>query len=83
VVKHEEAFLTATYGAAYARYVRDVPRFIPDFSRWHDVKKITVTPRLVVRTALEACLFFLAYPAFEAIEWLQSAGIFATPIVLP
>jgi protein-S-isoprenylcysteine O-methyltransferase Ste14 len=83
VVAHEEAFLAATYGAVYARYVREVPRFIPDFRRWHDVKKISVTPRVVVRTTLEACLFFLAYPAFETIERLQSAGIFATPFVLP
>lgn len=83
VVAHEEAFLAARYGADYARYMREVPRFMPDFRLWHDVKKITVTPKVVVRTTLEACLFFLAYPAFELVEWLQSAGIFATPIVLP
>ncbi|MDP2620970.1 MAG: isoprenylcysteine carboxylmethyltransferase family protein [Hyphomicrobiales bacterium] len=83
VVAHEEAFLAQKYEEDYARYLREVPRFIPDFRRWHDIKNITVTPRLVVRATLEASLFFLAYPVFEAIEWLQSLGVFATPIILP
>jgi protein-S-isoprenylcysteine O-methyltransferase Ste14 len=83
VVAHEEAFLSAAHGEAYARYLKEVPRFVPDFRLWHDVDKIDVTPRLVVRTTLEASLFFLAYPVFETIEWLQEAGLLITPIVLP
>lgn len=83
VVMHEEGFLMKAHGEAYARYVREVPRFLPDLRRWHDVDRIDVTPRLVVRTTLEASLFFLAYPAFETIEWLQQLGILATPISLP
>lgn len=83
VVTHEEAFLSGAHGEAYARYLKEVPRFFPDFRLWHDVEKIDVTPRLVVRTTLEASLFFLAYPVFETIEWLQQAGLLITPVVLP
>lgn len=83
VVAHEETFLVQKYGQAYACYMREVPRFIPDFHLWRDVPTLTVTPSLVVRAALETSLFFVAFPGFEAVEWLQSLGVFATPIVLP
>lgn len=83
VVMHEEAFLLKAHGAAYARYLREVPRFRPDVRLWRDTDRIVVMPKLVVRTTLEASLFFLAYPAFETIEWLQQSGILATPVLLP
>ena len=83
VVTREEAYLTIVHGADYERYLREVPRFLPDLRKWRDAEKITVTPRLVVRTAFEASLMFLAYPLFETIEWLQGAGVLTTPILLP
>lgn len=83
VVAREEAHLLAAHGEAFSRYMSEVPRFLPDLRRWHDVERIEVTPRLVVRTALEACLFFIAYPVFEIVEWLQSSGYVATPVLLP
>jgi len=83
VVAREEAYLAIVHGADYRRYMREVPRFIPNLRKWRDVDTTSVSPKLVVRTAFEASLFFLAFPLLEAVETLQLAGLLKAPIVLP
>lgn len=83
ITRREEAFLAEAFGAAFARYSADVPRFFPAFGKWRDADQLMVTPRTVVRTLFESSLFFLAFPAFEAVEWLQQSRWLIVQIVLP
>lgn len=74
VVRQEEAYLADAFPHEYALYARDVPRFWPRFSGWRDVDEVVVKPHLVRRTFLDACLFLLAVPIADVVDWLQDAG---------
>jgi protein-S-isoprenylcysteine O-methyltransferase Ste14 len=74
VVREEERALTAKFGQEFAEYLNKVPRWIPDFSLWQDVRRAEIDPRTVLITMRDSVWFFAALPAFELIEWLQTAG---------
>jgi protein-S-isoprenylcysteine O-methyltransferase Ste14 len=56
IVQREEAFLLSRFGDAYISYCRRVPRWIPNLSLWHSPSEITVQPKLVWKTFLDAAL---------------------------
>ena len=64
VVAKEEAFLKSKFGAVYEAYVKQVPRWIPNFRLWSEPEQFDAKPRFIRRTALDASLFFLALPCF-------------------
>lgn len=74
VTRAEEAFLAGVFGQEFHAYTARVPRFWPRFSGWRDVDELTVMPRPVLRTFLEASLFLLALPLIEARDLLQASG---------
>nr|WP_256515677.1 isoprenylcysteine carboxylmethyltransferase family protein [Alsobacter ponti] len=83
VVFHEEEFLTVRHGASFEDYASEVPRFLPR-ALWTGYDgQIPVEPRLVMRTALDSALFFLAVPVFAVIEQAQRSGLVDALIVLP
>lgn len=83
VVAREEQFLQHKFGSTYDAYVQNVPRWIPNFSRWYAAKEITVNPTFVLRTMRDAAVFFVALPFFELLEGLQETGIVHAYINLP
>lgn len=80
VIRTEEAFLKGTFGAPYVKYCSEVPRFFPRPSLFQDEERLSVKPDRVYRTMLDGLVFFVAYPAFEFVEYLQSIDVL--PILL-
>ncbi|WP_409723198.1 methyltransferase family protein [Pseudorhodoplanes sp.] len=74
VVRHEERALAERFPAEFARYRDRVPRFLPDFRRWHEADTLVVRPALVRRTFFDATLFLLAAPGLKALETLRDAA---------
>jgi protein-S-isoprenylcysteine O-methyltransferase Ste14 len=83
VVAREEAFLAERYGDAYRAYVRSVPRWLPDFSRWRSPAEIAVKPRFLLVTMRDSALFFAALPLLEMLDWLHAAGHLPVLLRLP
>ncbi|WP_259780638.1 methyltransferase family protein [Aestuariispira ectoiniformans] len=75
VIRKEESFLTAHFGAPYRHYLDTVPRWLPNPALWHDVEETVVRPKLVLTTFRDACIFLLAYPFFEFVEKAQLVHI--------
>jgi protein-S-isoprenylcysteine O-methyltransferase Ste14 len=74
IVQREEAFLLSRFGDAYISYCRRVPRWIPNLSLWHSPREITVQPKLVWKTFLDAAWFLAVLPVFELLEELHQSG---------
>ena len=83
VVRREETFLAEAFPADFAAYAARVPRFWPRFSAWREAGELLVKPHLVRRTFLDACLFLLAVPLTDLIEWLQTLGYLPILLRLP
>lgn len=83
VIRREEAYLGATFGAPYADYLARVPRFLPRFGLYRDAGTLSVVPRRIYSTFFDGLVFFLAIPVFEMIEWLQAAGWLPVLLRLP
>ncbi|MFN0218181.1 MAG: methyltransferase family protein [Hyphomicrobium sp.] len=83
VVAEEEAFLAKAFPDDWARYSRDVARFMPRFRLWRDTEQLTIKPALVVKTFLDACLFALAIPGADLIETAQAHGYLPVLLLLP
>ena len=82
-VRKEEAFMSHVFGQAYADYSERVPRFLPRFATWRDVDELTVKPVVVVRTFRDSCLFLLAIPIAQTIDWAQQIGYLPILLSLP
>ena len=74
VVRHEERIMSETFGSPYRDYMARVPRWLPDFSLWRDDHRPEVQPRAVYLTMRDSMWFFIALPAFEAVDRLQTLG---------
>ncbi len=83
VVNKEEQALMARYGDPYRAYMAEVPRFLPRLSLWQNVDTLTISPRSVMMTFLDACVFLLAIPLAEGIRLLQHAGYLPVLLQLP
>lgn len=83
IVAREEAHLAARHSAEYADYVARVPRWIPDFKLWVEADRPMGYPRNVFLAARDASAFFLAWPLFALIGWLQDSGILPVLLRLP
>ena len=80
VIRTEEAFLKQNFGKPYTDYCAQVPRFFPRFSLFRDDKELLIRPERLYRTFTDGLVFFVAYPFFEFIEYLQDSHIL--PILL-
>lgn len=83
VVAHEEAFLLHKFGEAYRAYMREVPRWLPRLSRWREPQELTIKPRFLRETLMDASLFFLPLPCFELLEMLHEKGLVPVYFMLP
>lgn len=83
VVRHEERILSEFFGPVYREYMAQVPRWLPDFTLWRDDRRPEVQPRAVFLTMRDSMWFFIALPAFEAVDWLQATGYLPVLFHLP
>lgn len=83
LVLREERLLSQIHGVEFELYRQRVPKFIPDFSLWRDVKKIEIEPRYALTTALDGCVILLWLPIAEALEHMHDAGFFPVLLRLP
>ncbi|MFQ0815004.1 isoprenylcysteine carboxyl methyltransferase [Brucella anthropi] len=80
VIRTEEKFLKQNFGKPYEAYCAKVPRFFPSFSLFRDDKELIVRPDRLYRTFTDGLVFFVAYPFFELVEYLQD--IHVLPVLL-
>ncbi|ABS13524.1 MULTISPECIES: methyltransferase family protein [Brucella/Ochrobactrum group] len=80
VIRTEEKFLKQNFGKPYEAYCASVPRFFPKFSLFRDDKELIVRPDRIYRTFQDGLVFFVAYPFFEFVEYLQD--IHVLPVLL-
>ena len=83
VIRREERYLRDAFGTAYCDYSRRVPRWWPRFSAWADLERVEARPRLMLITFRDACLFLLAVPVLESIEWLQASHLLPVLLQVP
>ncbi|PCJ60134.1 MAG: isoprenylcysteine carboxyl methyltransferase [Rhodospirillaceae bacterium] len=83
VIRKEETFLLKKFDGPYRDYLATTPRWLPNWRLWKDADTLVVRPNLVWMTFRDASLFYLAYPLFEGIEWLQATGILPVYLWLP
>jgi protein-S-isoprenylcysteine O-methyltransferase Ste14 len=83
IVAREEEHLTARHGEIYRDYVARVPRWIPDRKLWQEADEPMGYPRNVYLAARDASAFFLSWPMFAFIGWLQNIEILPVLLRLP
>lgn len=83
VAQEEEKGLEAAYGQPYRDYCARVNRFLPRFSLWRGAQVTEVHVERVTRTFIDACVFLLAIPIAEGIEYLQESGILPVLAQIP
>jgi protein-S-isoprenylcysteine O-methyltransferase Ste14 len=74
----EEQRLAARYGQKFTDYARRTPRFIPDFSLFHDNATYSVDTRTYRYAFFDAVWFIWAYALIQLIEKLHEGGILPT-----
>lgn len=79
-VRGEEAALSDRFGAIYAKYCAQTPRYAVRLSLWRAERELTISMPLMYRTAVESGLFFAAAPLAEIIRRLQQAE--ALPVLV-
>lgn len=75
VIRSEEARLTRLFGAEYEQYVREVPRFLPDLSLYHEPADYVVKPKVFRHAVHDVMWFIFAVGILECIEGIQEAGL--------
>jgi protein-S-isoprenylcysteine O-methyltransferase Ste14 len=78
VVAREEQDLGRIFGERYAAYCAEVPRWVPDWSRYQEPAAISVSPRRVRGAILDAMWFLWAFALWEFTEELHSLKLLPT-----
>ena len=63
------------FGEPYSAYIREVPRFFPKWSLYHEPKEYTVKPKVFRHAAGDVLWFVLAVGILECIEAIQESGL--------
>jgi protein-S-isoprenylcysteine O-methyltransferase Ste14 len=79
----EEQRLAAKYGQEYTDYARCTPRFIPDFSLFHERETYAVNSKTYRHAFLDAVWFVWIYGLIQLIAKLHEAGILPTLFKIP
>lgn len=83
LVQREEEFLQEKFGDEYKKYMKSVPRFVPNFSKFQMKDEITVNAQLLKNGAMDAIWWFSAYPVVELAEYVRDLGVFAPIVYIP
>jgi protein-S-isoprenylcysteine O-methyltransferase Ste14 len=79
----EEQRLSAKYGQEYTDYARRTPRFIPNFSLFHERETYSVNTKAYRYAFLDAVWFIWIYALIQLIEKLHASGILPTLFRIP
>lgn len=79
----EERSLRHRFGATFLSYSARVPRFFPNLSLWRDVNELTIRPRIVRATFIDACIFLISIPIAEGLDYLHSIGVLPVLVRVP
>jgi protein-S-isoprenylcysteine O-methyltransferase Ste14 len=79
----EEQRLAARYGERFTDYLRHTPRFIPNFSLFHENDTYSVDTRTYRYAFMDAVWFIWAYALIQMIEKLHECGILPTLFRIP
>lgn len=71
VVRREEAYLGAAFGAAFEQYCARTPRWWPAFANYREPETLTLCPRTVRRGIVDAMWFIWAFLLWELAELLH------------
>jgi|GEM_PF-3078825 len=77
-VFHEEQYLAKHFGDAYASYQQRVPRWLPKSFQFPLPEALTISPKAMLQTTLDASLFFVALPLLTLLETLHVAHVVPT-----
>lgn len=83
VVINEERELSAALGEEYKKYQARVPRFIPNFSLFHEPEHYEIYPKRVKRAFLDAMWFLWAVIGLEGLELLRVLEILPVLVYVP
>jgi protein-S-isoprenylcysteine O-methyltransferase Ste14 len=83
VIAREEEVLEQRFGAEFAAYCHEVPRFGPRLRTWKEADTLAADPALFWRTVGDGALFFLSIPLMEALEYLQIAADLPVLLYVP
>lgn len=83
VVAGEEMYLTRLHEEAFGDYRARVPRWIPNLRLYREGGEPMGLPRNILITILETSAFFLAWPLFALVAYLQDSGILPVLLLLP
>ncbi len=72
--------LLAKHGEGYRAYLRNVPRWLPQWSLWKDAQTVATNPKVVASHLLDCSAFFLALVLFEGLDIVN--GLERLPILL-
>ena len=82
-VRREEAWLRATFGVRYERYLRNTPRFWPRWSAWNDEPRLEIRPARFVTTVLDGSILFLAVPVMAVLSSARAEDLIPVLLTLP
>lgn len=71
VVQGEEEQLTQIFGKPYRDYLKQVPRWVPDFSRYKPIDAREVHMAAVISGLRDAVWWFMAWPILGLIETMR------------
>ena len=83
VVLREERLLLSLHGDEYERYLFRVPRFLPKFSLYINGFVSNVNLTGVFRTFADACIFLVALPIIELLEYAKGIGVIQIVFKIP
>jgi len=74
----EEKKLEGLFGDEYRKYIKSVPRFFPNFSKFYNPEEIQFYPKKFTKTLIEATYLIFGYGAVKLILWLHEIGVLPT-----
>jgi len=75
VIKAEEGYLDNVFGETYLVYKHEVPRFFPNLKLYREADVLSVKSITLYKTLFDGVVFFIPYPLFEIVAYLQSVNI--------